>query len=244
MSREEDLKQELQEIEALKEKESIEEQLKSMTLVGKCYASHKLNRYMTNKPSYSFTVVKITGKQHIDRSYKPFVYTGLSIHVFKNGKTFLVSRSELQDNEPSLWKYEITNEQFDTVDKLFIPGIEAHIDDLRNAFVSQDWVSQGDHDKCNKKCIYLDNLGIDYIDFKDNDGKFHGSNLTIMEIISWNNHPFVFNGKLYKVQGWMDIVKKIRDEMQSDASSWGGGIYQRDAPRIKMLNDFIKKYDK
>ena len=142
-----------------------------------------------------------------------------------------------------MYKYEITLEQFNQVENGFIPSIEVKLNELRNAFAAQDWVSQGNYSDERNAHGHLDALGIEYIDLSTKE-KFHGSNITVFEVLRWQHHPYLYNSRLYKLDNWMAIVQSIRNEMYKDAMTWGSSIYQRDMPRIKMLDDFILKYGK
>jgi hypothetical protein len=121
-------------------------------------------------------------------------------------------------------------------------AVEASINEIRMKFKAADYVSQGEHqDHCHTH-QHFDDAGIDYINFEGDDNKVYGSNITVAEILRWNNHPFLYNLRLYKVEGWMDFVISIADKMESSARSWGGSILSRDMPRVKMLRDFIEKH--
>lgn len=245
MSREEEIKKELAQIEEDKKKEQIQKQLESMTLVGKFYATHYLNRYMTKKSSYRFDVIKITGKEYRKESahYKPYGYTGERIGVFKDGDRFTVEKVKFFDDDPHLWRYEITEKEYNQVANNFVPKIEKFIDELRDDFVATDWCSQGDWGDEKNAGQLLSDVGIDFIELSFNEYKAKGSNARILEILRWNHHPYLFNTKLYKGQGWMEIVKNIRDKMYKNALSWGSSIYQRDMPRVETLDNFIKEYE-
>lgn len=243
MTREDELKAELKALDAKKEAKQIKQNLDNMKLVGKHYASHQLNRYMTKKASYNFIVQKVIGKKHNpDSSFMPYSYKINRITVIKDGDTFKVDSSITYCRDGYLLNgYDITEKQFNTVKASIPPIIETAVNNIRNKFKANEHVSGGEYRDARQAHTLLDNMGIEFIDFADKKGLFYGSNIAIFEILRWQHHPFLFNSRLYKVTGWDSIVKSILNTMKTDASSWGGGIWDRDAPRIKMLEDFIKK---
>lgn len=154
-----------------------------MTLVGKFFATHHLNRYMTNKPSYHFSLRKITGKNYDETDYQPYAYTGEEINVLKLGETFRIAKDNFRDVENSLYKYEITEEQYNTVSLGLIPKIEKFINELRESFVAQDFCSGGTWTDEKSSQELLDELKIPFIELAFDIYKAKGSNATILELL-------------------------------------------------------------
>lgn len=240
MNEEQELEQQLKALKESKRKEEIQSQLDSMELIGKCYASHQLTRNMTNKKAYNFQVIHITGKEHQERGYRDYYYITDSIYVSKNGDAFQIITGKGEEENPTLYKYEITLEQFNHVKYKLIPMIEKGIDEIRDDFKAQDWVSQGDYGNESNQGDWLKKQGYEYIELKDNDNYIYGWDKKVLEMLRWYHHPYLFNTRLYKAPNWLEILIDITSDLEEKALQWGGSIAERDLPRAEALKKFIK----
>jgi hypothetical protein len=241
MDKEQELKQQLKELKEKKRKKAIQSQLDRMTLVGKCYATHQLSRYLTTKPAYNFQVIHIVGKNYQDRGFRDYYYITDSIYVHKNGDTFQVTVGKGEEESPTLYKYEITLEQFNHVKYKLIPIIEKGIDELRDDFKAMDYVSGGDHTNESNKGDWLEKQGYEYIELKGEDKYIYGWDKKVLEMLRWYHHPYLFNTRLYKAPNWLEILINITDDLEKKAYQWGSSIAERDLPRAAALRKFIKE---
>lgn len=240
MTREEELQKELAEIAAKKEQDIIDAGLARMTLVGKCFASHLLYRDISKGKSYRFSVVHYTDKKYEKNSLWKYVYTGYQIDIFRYNNTFRVDCCEVTTESQS-FQYEISLNEFNTVVNTLIPAIERDVNTARNNFKAFDYVSNGRHSEEQASHSHLDKLFVPYIDLSDGKHHFQGSHITVYEILKWEHHPFLYNSRLYQLPNWLEIVQSIRDNIYKNALIWGGVIQDRDMPRVRILDDFIKK---
>lgn len=204
-------------IDAIKHKEQqdkITKRLEEMTLVGTFWASHLLDRKIINKPKYHFKLWKITGKEYVESrsTYtNPFCYTGILISVNCNSKDdFNISITNFKDDfSSSVFKYKITEEEFNIVYKKFLPTVETFIDNIRINFKAQDYVCQGDYRDNKIAHSFLDNLNIEYIELSNEKLELSQHGITIIELLRWNHHPYLYNTRLYKLKDWDKILEKI-----------------------------------
>ena len=247
MDKKEELKKQLKELEKKEKKDRIQQELdrmrKSMP-AGTCYASHQLSRYMGGKKAYNFTVIKIGKPVYNDREWRSYEYETERVHVYKDGNKLEISRGKSAEESPG-FKYEITEAEFNDVYNGLVPGIEKLLDEMRMRHKAVDYVSEGKHSEDAGSGALLKWAGYEWIDFEEeNDTHYvHKPFTTVFEVLRWDNHPYLFNKRLYKAPMWKEMVHRIADEMEKDARSWGGSIWEKDYPRFTALRKFIKQYE-
>jgi hypothetical protein len=64
----------------------------------------------------------------------------------------------------------------------------------------------------------------------------------VLQILSWNNHPFIYEGKLLNTPESISIIKIIANNLIKNARDWEGTILSRDQPRYEALISFYNKY--
>ena len=239
MKTEEQLLKELEKVREKKKEKHIQETLDKMTLVGKCYASHLLTRYPGKRASYSFEVIHLIGKEYRPDDYHEYVYTGERISVNKNGDEFEVELSNYSCDSPNLFKYEISLNEFNTVKMQLIPAMEAAVNDVRKSFIASDYVSNGEYHNESKSQELLDVRALEYIELGEKEYKFSFPNADIYQLLRWNNYPYLYNSRLYKLPYWKEMIQLIIDNLKDNARIWGGKVYERDMPRAQQLQNFL-----
>jgi len=245
MNKKEELKKQLKELEKKEKQDQITQELDRMRKnipPGTCYASHQLSRYMGGKKAYNFTVIKIGEPKYEDRSWREYYYNADRVHVYKDGDKFTINRGKSEEDSPGLFKYVITEEEFNDVYNGLIPGIEKLLDDMRMRHKAVDYVSQGKHDEDAGAGALLEWAGFEYIDFQEDNASHYvyKPHTTIFEVLRWERHPYLFNKRLYKAPNWREMITHIADEMEKHAHSWGSVILERDYPRYTALRKFLK----
>lgn len=234
----EQLRQQLVEVEK-QEKEQIKTEAleREKHWIGKCYSSHLFQRVPTS--GKEITLRRIIGLEWVnDRVY----YVGEHITFLYHPKDrFKVEiQKEWRTDSPfpswlSSFSHEISNELFEQVYNEVQIHADTYFDKIRAMFKQTEYIRQGDHNKENSKLKWLSKQK--FITLPDTGYP------CIKDILAWQNHPFLYgNDQLLNTKESIDIVKEIADDMQENARSWGGSIWERDAPRIKILNEFYKKH--
>lgn len=226
-NKERELEAELAKIKEKKEKKVIEENLKAMTLVGKCYSSHVIQRKVSG--NYDFTLTRVIGRDWDEKSHIPYAYTGETIHCWKYGDKSGVVVNTFRGSIDRLWTREISEEDYLRVKTQLLPLIEKSTNEIRNSFKRNFYTTNRDSANFSKKDDLFLKAAITYIELSEE----------ILELLTWNNHPYLVGDKLYKSNQWLEMIIDIRDKMEENAYSWGGFILERDLPRIRALSRFI-----
>ena len=124
-------------------------------------------------------------------------------------------------------------------DKVFEQGkalIGTTYDNLRTVSKEQDMICVGDHNK-------LENLQRNLLEsgtFKESEDFLHLEDADA-QLLSWNEHPFLFGNLLLNTVQSRKILIYMADKMMKSASSWGGSIYSRDKPRYDRMIAITRK---
>ena len=62
----------------------------------------------------------------------------------------------------------------------------------------------------------------------------------VFQILTYSNHPFLYETKMLNTQESIEIIRMIAEEMIENAIQWGDSILSRDQPRYDCLMKFYK----
>ena len=208
--------------------------------IGKCYSSHLFQRVPRNMKSIH--VRKVTNVRVEDGRVW---YEGINIEFQfdKQSKRLRVEIGTRNFNDRpfptwiSNWSHEISEDQFNTLLVEATVHADTYFDKLAEVFKQDQYINMGDsNDERNK--IKLLSKRNTFIDLSKEKGYE-----TVKDILSWNNHPFLYDhSHLLFSKESIEIVKDIADEMEESARRWKGSILERDAPRIAKLRAFYKEH--
>lgn len=233
------LRKQLAEAEA-EEKEDIKNNAleREKYWIGKCYSSHLFQRVPTS--GKEITLRRIVDLEWVNDKVQ-YVGEHITFMYYPKYKRFKV---EIQDrwatDSPfpswiSSFSHEISNELFEQVYNEVHIHADTYFDKIRSMFKQTEYISQGDHSREQSKLKWLSKQK--FITLPST------GNPCVKDVLSWQNHPFLYGyDQLLDTKESIEIVKEIADDMEKRARQWGGSIWERDAPRIKILNDFYKMH--
>jgi hypothetical protein len=202
--------------------------------IGKCYSSHLFQR--VPKPGKQIHIRKIEDVKIDPDGRLLYCYYQLEFINWYDGKFKVeMHRSGSHDPYPSWissWNHEITPDLFDRLETQIKAHAETYFDTISNLFKQSDYITVGDSIDESNEFNLLQKAHCEFIDLPED----------VLQILSWKNHPFIYEGALLKNETSITLVKIIADEMIRNANSWGGSIYNRDKPRYDLLMNFYKKY--
>ena len=234
MNKIQELEAQLAEEKQKKVDKGIELDLSRMrkNMVGKFYSTHLLNRYMGAKKAFTFSVLHVKDAKYDKDRYNKYFYVADRLEVSKDGDSFEVTKKEFMFGTNwghGCFRHFITEKQFKHVWNTFPATFEVAIDKLRFAFKADDYVSQGDFSDDRSRGDLMKNQGFKILELSDREA----------ELLRWDYHPYLFGLILYKAPKWLEIIIDIRDTMEEKSRSWGGSIWERDAPRNRTLTTLI-----
>lgn len=207
--------------------------------IGKCFSSHLFQRVPKNGKEITIRRVKA-----LDYRDNRVYYIGEHI-VFRYYPQNKIFKVEIEDNwatdSPfpswiSSFSHEITNELFEAVYNEVQIHADTYFSKVAGLFKQTEYITQGDHSDEVGKTKWLRNQKFITLTKE-------GYQTSVKDILAWQHHPFLYGyDQLLDTKESIEIVKNIADEMEKNARSWGGSIWERDAPRIRLLIDFYQKH--
>ena len=245
MSQVEKLKQELY-LAELEEKKNRKDEVynNAAKMIGKCYSSHLFQR--TPRTKTEFRLLKIIGVK-VDDNLR-VLYNCIRMNLVISPKENFIqlqSRDTCYQDTPfpsyiGSMSHEISSSLFDRVIAEVQAHAETYFDKIRELFNQTEWITCGDHSSEQRKISHMEKAGMKFIHLDS-----EPSGVSVKEILAWNGHPFLYGkDQLLFTKESIEIVKAIANEMYTNATSWGGSIWERDSPRIVKLNNFYKKHIK
>jgi len=239
MSNVNDLEKQLEKARKEEKEKALQQNMKSMKKnIGMGHASHSLNTYMnTKKKAFDFRMFYI---HDVVMKYNEPRYVIETIEVVKTDDNYRVSIEE-SDYFTSIpydlgaKRYPITADHIAHFKNTLVPILEKSIDQLRYDYKPGKLISQGDYSKERNSYNLLLKQGHTFF-------KLDTEHHRILELLVWNNHPYIFNEFLLKTDESLEIVREIALDLYNKAMSWGGSIRGRDMPRYTALIDFYNKY--
>ena len=224
-------------------KKELNSKLKQLKChVGKGMATHQLNTYLGSRSAYDFYAFYVNDVFISDDSVY-FKITTAQI-TCNNGNYLIKTDTGVNYKDLPLWlgsfRYDINRSQMNEITKQFTAAIERGIDSLRHNWKQTDYISQGDHDNTKQKFDWIKEksfIEIDATKYNMTTGR-----TGILELLTWNNHPFLYGNMLLNTEESITIVQRIADKIEDNARSWGGSILERDMPRVKLLRKFYNKH--
>lgn len=202
--------------------------------VGKCFSSHVFQR--VPRPGKSLYIRKIEDVKIDPDGRAQYYFYQLEFMNWYDGK-FKVEVLRSCSNEPyptwfASWSHEITPELFDEIADRVRAHAETYFDVISSLFKHTDSIAN--RDSCNEtaKTTLLESAGHTFLPLPDN----------VLQTLSWNNHPFIYEGRLLNTPESISIIKTIADNLIKNARDWGGTILSRDQPRYEALIYFYNKY--
>jgi len=235
MSTIEQLEKQLAEAKLLAKQQEDEKKLKQLQQwVGKCFSSHAFQR--VPKPGKNLYIRKIEDVKIDPDGRTQYYFYQLEFMNWYDGK-FKVEVLRSCSNEPyptwvASWSHEIKPELFDEIADRVKAHAETCFDVISSLFKHTDCITVGNHSAEIEKTTLLKSAGHTFLPLPDN----------VLQILSWNNHPFIYEGKLLNTQESINIIKTIADNLIKNARDWGGTILSRDQPRYEALIYFYNKY--
>ena len=237
-----ELERQLKEVKEAERVEVLQIELtRQLQYKGKCYSTHLLGRGWHKNITCNLRRVadvvlndQKTGVYfHLENiEFKKSAEGEVSFHSFHTGA------SDIRNSWES-FRHEITEAQFMTVKAQTEAYLETIGTTMRSALKEP----------------------IDYIDgFQQKEDQAHEEILrgciiplitlpstsvsnccgSIAEMLSWNHHPFLYCGKyLVNSKESKNMVNYIIKDLTKHMNSWGGSIYERDAPRVRALTEFV-----
>jgi len=231
------LKEEERKARADKELQYAREQWK-----GKCMSTHLFYRNVFGKEIVLKRVVNVD-RDPARGENSPITYFCDIIrykHVPGEGRFNVEIESDRRFESPfptwlASFRHEISEDVFLAVKESAAHHAETYFDVIRQQFKQNDHITMGlSHDQKEEVSWLTD---FEFIELP------RESNYSVREILSWQNHPFLYEGyKLLKTKESLDIVLRMADSLAKHATSWGGSIYTRDMPRAKILREFYQKH--
>lgn len=209
--------------------------------IGKAYSTHTFQRLP--KPNSQCHLIKV--KDVFINSNGVVKYTCESLQINfgdpYTGKRNSINISHMVNREFDTprphwignFSHEIPSETFDRILLEFTAHAETYFDKIRGLFHCQEMITQGDFQKSATSSSWIAKSGL----------KLFAVPKDVYELLIWENHPFLYTDyKMLATSESLEIVKLIYSKMEQGAISWGGTIYERDAPRVKKLKEFYNEY--
>jgi hypothetical protein len=222
--------QNLQHKRAEEQKSTLLENAKQY--INKCYASHQFQR--VPKPGKSIYIRKIENVRLDSNGEVVYSYNQIEFLNWHNN-TFRVEINRGGSKEPypawiSSWNYPISPELFDQIEIQVKAHAETYFDFISNLFKQTEYIRMGD--SCNEESKYkrLEKAGYSFVDVPQD----------VFQILSYSNHPFLYETKMLNTQESIEIIRIIAEEMIENAIKWGDSILSRDQPRYDCLMKFYK----
>lgn len=226
--------------------QSNEDLTKNMSMKGKCFATHTFARKPGSGGWGGINArIRRINEVLLDGYRVVFSIETIEFIHSKEGKVSFDFQTQTR-LDPRNWyeafRYDITPEQYESIKQNVIAQVDLIGQTIRNGMKEPNtFQSNGDYSKeqTNEKLLLAS--GVPVIDLSENKHKVKGSNLTVREILSWQNHPMLISGNyLLNNEYSRKIVVSIADEMEKHARNWGSSIAERDYPRVEALREFVK----
>jgi len=212
----------------------IDARLASMGYVGRYFATHHLNRYMTSKPSFHFNLMHYIEAKYEAGRYDEYFYDVEIVEVHKDGERLHLKIEPSRVSwSASIYHHEISQEQYETAKIIMSANLVTSVDTVRFAFKAQDMISNGNATEESSAAAHLESLGIGYIDLLDNP--------RVLENLRWQRYPYLFGTELRKLPQWLELIESITNAIETHAREWGIHIMNRDLPRVKILRTFVRE---
>jgi len=239
------LENQLKEEKLKLEKEAIEKELAEYkNRYEGCWSTHKICRFEYPGKGFEFSLIKYFDFRIKDKTIVCKTVS-ISSRYSNNNYIFEISDSGYDYNikGSSMYLYtkcqhKVSKESFEKLKQQMTAYLEKGIDNIRLQIpTGNEIITIGNSNSEETKKDLLKHGGDSLIDLENVKAIDH---ISMIELLSWNNHPYLIGNYLLNSQTSKKIIEKIADDIESNARSWGGSIWERDYPRIKALRQFIQ----
>lgn len=231
---------------ALEEAKKIEseEKLQRQLAVAKeewensCFSTHLLHRKI---PRGRTIQVRRVNNIFLNNAQVFYEVENIEIRNVEGSYSFFISTYNCDNPYPGYYAFKHKLEPciFEKIKQICSAKIELVISEISEYLnVPDDYISQGDYNKEISKTNLLKESGIEYIDMSTLPKKWTDYP-SIEDMLNWNNHPLLIGRVFVKNSYSKSILEKIIQKIEESAVAWGGSIYERDAPRIRKLREFL-----
>lgn len=245
-----------QQLRIAKEKEKAEELKRQFEenkafYEGKAFASHKLASSKHWHKAIYFTMIKLCNFRENDNSTclaASYLYDEYHITINKDeegnmrtdyGKYTMdaIDRFRGRSSFDMSARHTIPGYQFDIAFEQAKASKEVVFDTIRAAFKTEDYITGHANTADRGELEFVQKAKVPLIDLTAYTQK-GGSNITVLELLSYNHHPFVISKHLINNSYSKQITRDLIDKIKANASGWGGSVLERDLPRIALLENF------